>query len=270
MQWYLKLFGTTSFYKFHEALHRFSSRTIGVGNYDWQTSGEQFFLKNVLPKKNEMVIFDVGALYGEYSEMAKKFHPNAQVYAFEPQPKAFIHLQKKAKDLGFQAFSFGMGDQEGDKELFFPVDSPYGSAIATLIPEVLDAHFKVNKSSEKISLQTIDQFCKRKNILDIDLLKIDAEGFEYEILQGATEMISTFRINLIQIEINVMNVFRRKLLRDFMDLLPFYSFFRLLPKGMVLINRSQIAEVIDFQNVIAWRSDLYKELEQLPKNICRF
>lgn len=266
---YLKLFGKARYYQFHEALFRFASQAKGIRNFTWDISGEEFFIKKILPKKSGMLVFDVGAFHGKYGELIKKYCSEAQIYAFEPQEKAFDVLQKRAKSLGIQAFPFGLGEKEEEKKLYANTTS-HGSSLATLIPEVFENHYNVTYDSQMVSIKTIDRFCLERDIKQIDLLKIDVEGFEYEILQGAYKMIGTYSIDIIQFELNVMStVFSRKLLSDFMALLPAYTFYRLLPKGLVKLHPCHTCESMDYQNIIAWRNDLIAELNRLPKKYYR-
>ena len=58
-----------------------------------------------------------------------------------------------------------------------------------------------------------------KKIDDIDFIKIDVEGHELAVLQGAVNMINQNRIKVIQFEFNVANILSRVFLKDFYDLL---------------------------------------------------
>jgi len=55
---------------------------------------------------------------------------------------------------------------------------------------------------QKVKITTLDNFCKEKNIDFIDCVKIDVEGFELEVLEGAKELIQNNRIKLIILEIS--------------------------------------------------------------------
>jgi hypothetical protein len=94
----------------------------------------------------------------------------------------------------------------------------------------------------------------------VRLLKIDTEGHEASVLRGARETIAGRRIELVQFEFNAMNVASRTFFKDFVDLLPGYRFYRLLPDGRVPLRYSPHAcEIFAFQNVVAIREDLCRE-----------
>lgn len=84
---------------------------------------------------------------------------------------------------------------------------------------------------------TLDEVIRAEAITKIDLLKIDVEGFEYEVLLGAKEALSKGIIENIQFEFNDMNTVRRRFVRDFYNLLPDFNFFRLLPHSQIPLRR---------------------------------
>jgi FkbM family methyltransferase len=49
-------------------------------------------------------------------------------------------------------------------------------------------------------IETLDNFIREKKIEFIDILKIDVEGFEFEVLQGAKDTVKEKKINVIQFE----------------------------------------------------------------------
>jgi hypothetical protein len=53
----------------------------------------------------------------------------------------------------------------------------------------------------KVRCQTLDTFCIEKGVDHIDILKIDVEGAELAVLEGAREMLKTGRVKHIQVEI---------------------------------------------------------------------
>ena len=55
-------------------------------------------------------------------------------------------------------------------------------------------------SSEEVQCTTLDLFTSQQNVDGIDFLKIDTEGHELEVLQGASEILQTQRIRLVLLE----------------------------------------------------------------------
>jgi hypothetical protein len=82
---------------------------------------------------------------------------------------------------------------------------------------------EMNKSSEAklaiIEISTSDEYCKNKNIKNIDLLKIDVEGWEMEVLMGATSMLKHRAIKEILLECGFQSVNKQN--TNFSDLVLF-------------------------------------------------
>ena len=59
-----------------------------------------------------------------------------------------------------------------------------------------------NHSNEiEVPVTTVDAFCSQHGIQVVDLLKVDAEGFDMEVLKGAIGLLSSGRVNFILIEV---------------------------------------------------------------------
>lgn len=102
---------------------------------------------------------------------------------------------------------------------------------------------------------TLDTFCSKHLIENIDLLKIDVEGNELRVLEGSQNMIGQGKISAIVFEFNEMNLISRVFLRDFFNILPNYNFFRLLPNELVAIEYNPLQEIFVYQNIVALRKD---------------
>ena len=74
-------------------------------------------------------------------------------------------------------------------------------------------------------------------------------------------MLKNNAVGIIHFEFNEMNIVSGHFLRDFEQLLTDFQLYRLLPKGLVILNDMPIlTELYGFQNVIAIRKDLTKRL----------
>ena len=90
----------------------------------------------------------------------------------------------------------------------------------------------------------------------IDLLKIDTEGFELEVLLGASEMLTEKKITIIQFEFNEVNIVQRRFLKDFYNLLPKYDFYRLDEQRLIPLGSWEPKhEIFMFQNIVAIRRE---------------
>jgi FkbM family methyltransferase len=233
---------------------------IGILNFENETiSGEQFLLTRVLKENlvsiSRPVIFDVGASVGKYSMMMAKEFPDAQIYAFEPNCNTFGQLIANVGNLA-KCFNAGMGNDEKTEKIFSYSDN-LASSHASMFVDVFHM-FHNTKDVTEIDFQmiTLDKFCEREKITDIDFLKIDTEGNELNVLMGAKRMLSDGRIKIIQFEFGECDVYSRVFLRDFYELLADYNIYRLDSQRLIpLFEYASTNEIFRFQNFIAVRKD---------------
>lgn len=249
---YLKLFGNPKCYRWNLFLLQLAYKGLGIDQWkNVQISGEKYFLEHILPR-NCQTIFDVGAYRGSYSREVMNFHPRSKLYAFEPHPKSFKHLQQVALNLNFKAYQHGLGSERTLKKLYDYLDRE-GSSQASVYKEMFrTSHMPITQHD--IALTTLDDFCKDNAIEHIDLLKIETEGFEYEVLMGSSRMIGSLSVDIIQFELNQLSLSSKKTIFDFMELLPEYRFYRMLHRGMIPLHKHKMRmhASTEHQNIIAW------------------
>lgn len=146
-----------------------------------------------LVKDNGCVI-DVGANIGITSIILSHYLPNSTVYAIEPSKKAFRTLKKNIKINNIKNVkSFNFASADRDTEFRFNENSAYG-------------HINLNNNSQFNSAPIIgkkidtfvNNFVKDSRI---NFIKIDVEGFEPQILEGAKKTIEKFK-PLVYLEFN--------------------------------------------------------------------
>ncbi len=234
-----------------------SLRGIGVLNADdFQASGEDHFLLKLQESGKIHTIVDVGANTEAYGV---NYFPDATIFALEPHPETFKKLVANPKNKNVRCFNLGLSDKSGKAQLWDYADHAakkhlqLTSQLSSLHREVIESLHQQPAKSFVVQLTALDEFAKKQKISQIDLLKIDTEGFEYQVLMGAKKLIAQKKIKIIQFEFNEMNVFSRVFLRDFMQLLPGYHFYRLMPYGLFdLANYRPVThELFAYQNIIA-------------------
>ena len=85
-----------------------------------------------------------------------------------------------------------------------------------------------------IQISTLDLFVEEYFIDNIDFIKIDTEGYEYEVITGANKTIKSLKPRFIQIEMNWHQLFKGHSLYEISQLLPKYELYQILPFGKVL------------------------------------
>ena len=114
---------------------------------------------------------DVGAHIGIWSaDFVKQFK---WVYAFEPIEELRNCYQKNVTQLNYTLYPFGLGSSE--MEVQFQYDPVHGKN--TQIDPLGNYTGKIRRLDDL-------------NLQDIDYIKMDAEGYELEILKGATDLLT--------------------------------------------------------------------------------
>jgi FkbM family methyltransferase len=210
---------------------------IGAGAVT-ETSGENAIvdlLRSASQRlERPLCIFDVGANKGQFLSMllgGLRGVP-AHLHAFEPGAGAFGALTAAhGNDTRLTLNHAGLGRQETSMTLYSDSD---GSGIASLYRRRLD-HFGLTfDKSETVSIDTLDAYCRRKGVKEIDLLKLDVEGHELDVLAGARESFERGRINMVTFEFGGCNIDSRSFLQDFFYFFKQYDsfdLFRITPTG---------------------------------------
>jgi FkbM family methyltransferase len=127
-------------------------------------------------------VLDVGANCGLFSLMAAHYLPFATIHAYEPNPRIYPHLAKNLAPVGAIPFSAGVG-------------SKAGFAVMADVGESRLAQTRQTQNGKVTIVSLADAVSKLGN--DLDLLKLDCEGAEWDIFQDP----DTFRkIRLIRLE----------------------------------------------------------------------
>jgi FkbM family methyltransferase len=251
---YRRLFVRRAYFRWHRMLHSVGLRGMGMFNYeDERVSGEDWLMRALAQIWERPVVLDVGANEGSYAAKLKERLAGARVICFEPHPKTFARLSVRAKACGFETMNMGCSDVPGSAELFDYREGG-GSEHASLYSQVIEQTGKQGERIE-IKLTSVDEYTASAGIDHINLLKIDTEGNELKVLKGASRMLERGAIDVIQFEFNEMNVISRVFFRDFVEVLPQYCLYRLLPDGLVSLEPYQpwTCEIFGFQNVLAVR-----------------
>ena len=245
--------------RFNNRLLLLAWRARGYHNFgNFAATGEQVFLK-LLSRHDPRVCIDVGANKGGYSEALLTL-TRCVVIAFEPLPQAFqslVRLQKRFPNR-LIAINEGLADRAAELELHFGAgDSPLAS-FSTEINEI-DYVGSENRNIVKVRANTLDTFFQghSHDFGDIDLLKIDTEGFEYEVLKGAQNTIRERKPKFVQIEWNWHQLFRGHSLFELASLLPNYVPYQMLPYGLSKRDsRMPESNIYDFSNFVFVRRDI--------------
>jgi FkbM family methyltransferase len=130
---------------------------------------------NSLPNQQINTIADIGANVGIFAIAARIAFPHAEIHCYEPNADNIPHLNNQAESLGLKIF----------KEAVSNIDGTCSLSKST----IHDTSARItNLECGEIPLTSLHKVLNRFESQQIDLLKLDCEGSEFEILKDATNL----------------------------------------------------------------------------------
>jgi|ERR1051326_8311469 FkbM family methyltransferase len=156
------------------------------------------------------VCFDIGANEGQTIELFEETFKAPRIYSFEPAKDTFAKL--KARKFRSQVIpnNFAFGSESGQLTFNNYEDSCLSSFLE--LEKGADNRFRSVhiKSKEVVEVRTIDSFVQQNQIEKIDLLKIDTQGFDLKVLQGAVETLKSGMIDSVLVELNFVRMYENQ------------------------------------------------------------
>lgn len=152
-------------------------------------------------------IFDIGANKGQYGLEMRKSGYKKRIVSFEPLKSAFSELTKTIeRDVDWQAENVAIGNYSGEDTINISGNSVSSSLLNML--SLVEEHAPEAKyiGKEKVDVRMLDELLPKYVTPENKLfVKIDAQGFEKQVLEGATE---SFRlITGLQIELSLSELY---------------------------------------------------------------
>jgi FkbM family methyltransferase len=156
--------------------------------------------RHILIPGKVSVVFDVGANIGQSAEQFRLSYPNARILCFEPVSTTFQELNRRAANWRqVETYQLAFGSMSGPKAIHINSDP------LSTVNSFVSAFDGGLGGKETVQVQTLDAFCRNNNIEDIDLIKIDVEGYEIEVLRGAERMLSEGRVKALYLETSLQH-----------------------------------------------------------------
>ena len=139
------------------------------------------------------VVFDIGANTGQFASELRSMGYNGKIVSFEPLPDAYKKLVKQAsRDALWDIHTkCAIGDFNGDIEI-----NVAGNSVSSSVLPMLEKHSDSAKDSAYIGKTKAPIFCldtianQYLSGSEKFFIKIDTQGFEWQVLDGATETLA--------------------------------------------------------------------------------
>jgi FkbM family methyltransferase len=141
----------------------------------------------LLGNASQPVLFDVGANIRQTTRAMLATFTSPMIRAFEPSPSTVKSLRR------------AVGGHPGVTEGTFPFHVTRGYSVND---SLLAPTWNAGDIVVDVPVETIDNYCNRRGIQTISLLKIDAQGYDLRVLKGARRMFEEHRIKLYSCEAN--------------------------------------------------------------------
>ena len=170
-------------------------------------------------QKAKTTIFDVGANRGQSIERFIKILNDPIIHAFEPNIEEYKYLiEKFTSNKNIHLNNIGVSEKSETIELNVTVNSGNSSFYKinknTDWIKIRSKQFNTDqdkfvKNIQKADCKTLDEYCSKNKIEEINLLKIDTQGYEDKVLSGASNLIKNKKIEFIELEIMLDNVYEK-------------------------------------------------------------
>lgn len=208
---------------------------ILVNDYlDPELNGEYWLVSRL---HNPRVLVDAGFHRGYWTLAAATSHPDAEIHVFDPWPPArslFLELDLDARVYFYEK---ALSDRPGRLPFY-----DYGNGRNSLARS-LDSTMVLCDSYE-VNITTLDAWALETGIEHIDFLKIDVEGYDLAVLEGAKSLLSSQAIDAFCFEYAANWIEPRRFLGDACSYIKSsgYSLYKLFPSFLVPYDYSVLQE----------------------------
>jgi FkbM family methyltransferase len=172
-------------------------------------------------RNEKPLIFDVGANKGQSITRFRKLFPQATIHAFEPLKAEFQNLKERYEtDPSVVLNNIALGEECVERDFYVTAKSA-NSSFNKLNPasewlKLRSSQFNTSaegytKEVQRTSIQTLDTYCAAAGIGAIDILKMDTQGYEDKVLEGAAQILAEKKVKTIETEIMFDDVYERHL-----------------------------------------------------------
>jgi FkbM family methyltransferase len=176
---------------------------------------------HALAKKSDLrrklgidLVLDVGANIGQFAEELRRDDYRGRIVSFEPLSAAFATLQDRAqRDPDWDALNIALGSSEGVQTIHV-TEANWSSSLLPVSQLSVEAHPTTKiVASESIQVRRLDSVLPELQADGRKIwLKIDAQGFELEVLRGGVEALT--QVSMLQLEMSFVHLYEGQPLFD--------------------------------------------------------
>ena len=174
-----------------------SSRAFPLTRYFPRGKSWLYDIQRFAGTRDIRVAFDVGANEGQTARELLRYIPSSRIYCFEPVSATHSALTARFGNRpNVSCIRQALGDRRHATTIKLRQESELNSIFVSDVGAA-----NLTGASEEVEVTTVDLFCAEQAIEHIDILKMDVQGYELRVLEGASEMISENKVHFIFAEV---------------------------------------------------------------------
>jgi FkbM family methyltransferase len=213
----------------------------------FMTNHEDDIIEHFTPKQGDIVV-DIGAHMGRYTIISsKRVGTNGKVVAIEAHPGNFEILNRNIKLnqlTNVIPLNYAVYSKETKIKLYLPDEESGFTMHHSIMSDYLFTKYE-DKTEDKfveVNANTLDYLLQLKGITDVNWVKIDVEGAEFEVLKGANNLLSNSKDIALLIEVHGKNTYEPiiKSLRSYNFKIDFEKTYENGEKHIIAIKDSSV------------------------------
>lgn len=162
--------------------------------------------KDWFPSKDIRTVLDVGANEGQFIKTALALTPDAAIYGFEPNPEAIRKIKMgELSSRSVTVLPIACGSKKAALQLNISKFSPSSSLLKIAKQHSIEFPETETEKSITVEVERLDSIVQFLKIQGPFLLKLDVQGFEAEVLSGATGIFN--QTPIIVCEVNLASLY---------------------------------------------------------------
>jgi FkbM family methyltransferase len=165
----------------------------------------------LISAKQVDTLLDVGANAGQYARLMRDYGFQGKIISFEPLSRAFKILSKfAARDPKWFVYNFALGDKNSTSTINVAGNS-FSSSLLSMLPSHENAAPESKYvTQEQIEVKALDSIFDDLHVFGKVMMKIDVQGFEKSVIEGAKKTLEN--VDILQLEMSIIPLYESEII----------------------------------------------------------
>jgi FkbM family methyltransferase len=209
---------------------------------DEKRNGEADLISALAPKISTFI--DVGSNVGDWTALVLSRQPRATGVLVEPNKEAADYCRRRFQGADVLVAEAAAGAQTGTADFH---ELPNRNTLSSIVTNSKGA------ITRSVSVCTLDALASKHGWHHVDIVKVDAEGYDFQVIRGASGLLSGQHIGVVQFEYNQAWQFIGDSLREALDIFSLnqYRVFNVARGGLWLFDYADYGDFYHHSNFAA-------------------